>query len=140
MSSKALRFTLGSVYNAWPLLVMQMQTHGMKEQLFITTPLLVTWCFVYFTIFRQKNVNIPCYSSVFHLLIGWSAQKWVLWSKSLSLMKSAIIHCLEPGESKVTLAKEFVVFHTTIFTIKKNKHKKKLSIRFFDISCIFQSK
>lgn len=37
--------------------------------------------------------------------------------------KSAIIHRLEAGESNVTLAKEFGVSHSTISTIKKNKHK-----------------
>ena len=37
--------------------------------------------------------------------------------------KSAIIHRLEAGESNVTLAKKFSVSHSTISTIKKNKHK-----------------
>lgn len=37
--------------------------------------------------------------------------------------KSAIIHRLEAGESNVILAKEFGVSHSTISSIKKNKHK-----------------
>ena len=37
--------------------------------------------------------------------------------------KSVIIQRLEAGESNVTIAKEFCVNHSTISTIKKNKHK-----------------
>lgn len=37
--------------------------------------------------------------------------------------KSVIIQRLEAGESNVTIAKEFGVNHSTISTIKKNKHK-----------------
>jgi len=44
--------------------------------------------------------------------------------KSFSIEeKSAILQRLEAGESNVTIAKEFGVNHSTISTIKKNKHK-----------------